>query len=89
MKEDKYNLVGNIVSKALTSTFHGSLLFTRNYLSTKATVQYKIGETQSHKLDFSAKLQDNSKGKLIREGISITLQVHRAKALYSNISKSA
>jgi hypothetical protein len=88
MKEDKYNLMGNIMSKALTSTFHGSLIFTPNYLSTKATVQYKIGETQPHKLDFSAKLQDNSKGKLIRESISITLQVHRAKSLYSNKSKA-
>jgi hypothetical protein len=85
MIEDKYNVMGNIISKALTSTFHGSLHFAKNYLKTKATVQYKIGETQPHKLDFSAKLQDNSKGKLIREGVYITLQVYTAKIPYSNI----
>jgi hypothetical protein len=85
MNEDKYNLMGNIMSKALTSTFHGSLHFAKNYLSTKATVQYKTEETQPHKLSFSAKLQDNSKGKLLREGVYITLQVCRAKLPYSNI----
>jgi hypothetical protein len=84
MKENKYNLIGNIMSNAFTSAFHGNVQFARNYLSTKATVQYKIGETQSQKLDFSAKLQDNSKGKLIREGVSITLQVRRTQALYSS-----
>lgn len=75
MNEDKYDLMGNIKSKPLSSTIHGSLRFTDSSLSTKVTVQYKIGKSELHTLGFSAKLQDNSKGTLTRNNMHLTLQV--------------
>lgn len=75
MNEDKYDLMGNIKSKPLSSTIHGSLRFTDSSLSTKVTVQYKIGKSELHTLGFSAKLQDNSKGTLTRNNMHLTLQM--------------
>jgi hypothetical protein len=83
MNEDKYDLMGDIKSNPLTSTFHGSLHLAKNYLSTKATVQYKIGGIQAHMLEFSAKVQDNSKGTLINEGVYITAQVCKPEIIHS------
>jgi hypothetical protein len=87
MNEDKYNVIGDIKSNPLTSTFHGSLHMARNYLSTKATVQYKIGETKPHMLEVSAKVQDSSKGTLISEGVYITAQVCKTEIIYSSTYK--
>lgn len=84
MNEDKYNLMGDIKSKLLTSTFHGSFHLAKNYLSTKAAVQYKIGWTQPHMLEFSAKVQDNSKGSLVNEGIYFTAQVSELEIIHSS-----
>jgi hypothetical protein len=78
MNENNYDVMGDIISKPLASTFHTSLHFAENSLSAKATVTYKSGQSQPHILDFSAKLQDNSRGTLIREGVYVTLQVCRA-----------
>jgi len=82
MNGDKYDLMGDIRSNPLTSTFHGSLHMAKNYLSTKATVQYQFEDNQPHVLDFSAKLQDSSKGTIIKDGIYITVQVCRTEILY-------
>jgi hypothetical protein len=78
MNENNYDVMGDVISKPLTSTFHGSLHFTENSLSAKAAVKYKIDNNKPHMLDFSAKLQDNSRGTLIREGVYVQLQVCRA-----------
>jgi hypothetical protein len=86
MNENNYDMMGEIISKPLTSTFHGSLHFAENSLSAKAAVKYKTGRSQPHTLNFSAKLQDNSRGTLIREGVYVTLQVCRAHKFCCSIS---
>lgn len=86
MNENNYDVMGDIISKPLTSTIHGSLHFAENVLSAKAAVKYKIGKSQPHTLDFSAKLHDNSRGTVIREGVNITLQVCRVYILYCSIN---
>jgi len=81
MNENNYDMMGDIISKPLTSTFHGSLHFAENSVSAKAAVKYNTGNSKPHMLDFSAKLQDNSRGTRIREGVYVTLQVCRAYIL--------
>jgi hypothetical protein len=81
MNENNYDVMGDLISKPLTSNFHGSLRFADNSLSAKVAVKYQTGNSKPHTLDFSAKLQDNSRGTLIREGVYVTLQVCRAYIL--------
>jgi len=81
MNENNYDVIGDVNSKPLTSTFHGSLHFAENSLSAKAAVKYKTGNSKPHMLEFSAKLQDNSRGTLIRNGVYVTLQVCRVYIL--------
>ena len=78
--------MGDIISKPLTSTIHGSLHFAENVLSAKAAVKYKIDKSQPHTLDFSAKLHESSRGTVIREGVYVTLQVCRVYILYCSIN---
>ncbi|PSN46112.1 hypothetical protein C0J52_17248 [Blattella germanica] len=75
MNEDKYELLASIKSKLLTSSLHASFRITDNYFSTKATLQYQLRNSGEHTLNFSAKLQDGSRGSLVRDTIYVTLQM--------------
>ncbi|KAJ9583535.1 hypothetical protein L9F63_022120 [Diploptera punctata] len=85
--EDKYELFADIKSNFLTSSFQAGFRSTGNSLSTKITVQYKMRSSQQHTVAFSARLQDNSKGILLRESLYMALQMsqfphYNAEALW-------